>query len=207
MVLIGNEYLDQLFVWHVDYLRESGNKEPMHTFTRLNMAHTLRILVTEGRGNELAFRVQKRYSCPLWVLDPEPISGNTPADQLPTIPTNVTAYATPITVETHPFGMEGYYHKPYPLRKYLGRPLGILMGRAVNSREVIKFLANKLGGSHADDELVGDAETLHFLNEGVLIFGEKAIFSFFDDCAEMIWRALAPLRDEVVTSLRASAKL
>jgi hypothetical protein len=201
MVLVGKEYLDQLFVWHVEDLHRCGLVQPRNPFLRLRMAHTLRILVTEGRGNELAFRVQERYRCPLWALVAEPISGNTPADELPTIPANVKSYATPITAETHPFGTNGYYHKPYELTKYLDHRLGILMSRSINSRQVIKFLANKLGGSHADDELVRDYEILYFLNQSISIMGEKAVFELFDNCAVMIWRALAPLRDEIAASL------
>jgi len=84
------------------------------------------------------------------------------------------------------------------------------MGRPIHAREVIKFLANKLGGSHADDELVDhqhnvDAETLYFLNQRVSVFGEGAIFHLFDSCAPMIWRSLAPLRDEVSAAYQATA--
>jgi len=205
MVLVGNEYLDQLFIWHVDDLQACGRAKPHHPFLRLRIAHTLRILVTEGAGNELAYRVRERYTCPLWVLVPEAISGNTPADQLPKIPANVVSYATPITVETHPRGTDGYYHKPYELKMYLDRPTGILMKRPIKPRELIKFLANKLGGSHADNELVDhpkniDAETLYFLNQRISIMGEQAIFKLFDNCAPMIWRCLAPLRDEVAAN-------
>ena len=46
------------------------------------------------------------------------------------------------------------------------------MYRPIKPRELIKFLANKLGGSHADDELVDseknvDAETLFILGRVV----------------------------------------
>jgi hypothetical protein len=212
MVLVGDEYLDKLFVQHVNDLQTCGLTEPRTNFLRLRMAHTLRLLVTEGRGNDLAARVQRRYSTHLWVLVPEPTSGNTPRAQLPDIPPQITAYATPITNDTHPFGMDGYYHKPYRLQDYLARPIGILMYREVLPREVIKFLSNKMGGSHADDELVDhpqnvDAETLFFLNKNISIFGEGAVFRLFDQAAPMIWRALAPLRDEVVGAYQPNIEL
>ena len=203
MVLVGDEYHSKLFVRHVDDLEQCGQIEPRGVFERLKMAHTLRLLVTEGKGNELAFRVQKRHSSPLWVLVPEPISGNTPIDQLPDVPDEFYEHATPITEESFPFGTDGYYHKPYALEDYLQRPLGVLMRRSIVPREIIKFLANKMGGSHADDELVDspknvDAETLYFLNRNISIFGEGAIYKFFDDAAPLIWRSLIPLRNEVV---------
>jgi hypothetical protein len=203
MVLVGDEYHSKLFVRHVDDLQQCGQIEPRGVFERLKMAHTLRLLVTEGKGNELAFRVQERYSSPLWVLVPEPISGNTPIDQLPDVPDEFYEHATPITEERFPFGTDGYYHKPYALEDYLQRPLGVLMRRSIVPREIIKFLANKMGGSHVDDELVNrpknvDAETLYFLNKNISIFGEGAIYDFFDNAAPFIWRSLIPLRNEVV---------
>jgi hypothetical protein len=77
------------------------------------------------------------------------------------------------------------------------------MRRSIVPREIIKFLANKMGGSHVDDELVNrpknvDAETLYFLNKNISIFGEGAIYDFFDNAAPFIWRSLIPLRNEVV---------
>lgn len=205
MVLVGDDYLDKLFVLHVDDLRSVGQADPRTPFLRLRMAHTLRLLVTGGRGNKLAARVQQRYSTPLWVLVPEPIAGNTPREELPIVPQNVINYATPITNEQYPFGTEGYYHKPYALEDYMTRPLGVLMRRPIHARELIKFLANKLGGSHADTELVDDqnnvdAETLFFLNQKISVFGEGAIFHLIDVCAPMLWRSLAPLRDEVAAT-------
>jgi hypothetical protein len=204
MVLIGNEYLDKLFVQHVDDLQGCGSK-PRTTFLRLRMAHTLRLLVTSGRGNDLAVRVQQRYACPLWVLVPEPIAGNTPADQLPRVPDAVIAYATPITNRTHPRGTEGYYHKPYSLSDYLAKPVGVLTRRPIIAGELIRFLANKLGGSHADEELLDhpnnvDAETLWFLNHHISIFGTGSVYALFDGVAPTVWRSLAPLRDEVASA-------
>ena len=203
MVLVGDEYHSKLFVKHVDDLQQCGQIEPRGVFERVKMAHTLRLLVTEGKGNELAFRVKERYSSPLWVLVPEPISGNTPIEQLPNVPAEFYEHATPITEEKFPFGTDGYYHKPYALEDYLERPLGVLMHRSIVPREIIKFLANKMGGSHADDELVDspknvDAETLYFLNQNISILSERAIYKFFDNAAPLIWRSLIPLRNEVV---------
>lgn len=207
MVLVGDQYLDELFISHVDDLQAVGETGSRTQFLRLRMAHTLRLLVTAGRGNDLAARIQARYATPLWVLVPEPISGNTPREQLPLIPENVRSYATPITDANYPFGTEAYYHKPYTLNEYIVRPLGVLMGRSVNARELIRFLANKLGGSHADHELIDDdrnvdSETLFYLNNRITVFGEGAIFHLFDACTPMIWRSLAPLRDEVAAARR-----
>jgi len=119
MVLVGDDYLDELFVWHVDDLRCAGQKRPRTPFLRLRMAHTLRLLVTGGPGNQLAQRVQQRYTTPLWVLVPEPISGNTPREQLPIIPQNILNYATPITNEKYPLGTDAYYYKPYTIKEYM----------------------------------------------------------------------------------------
>ncbi len=69
MTLEGDDYLDQLFVWHVDDLLACClQNEELHPFTRLRMAHTLRILTLNGKGNHLAFRVQKRRQSELIVL-------------------------------------------------------------------------------------------------------------------------------------------
>jgi len=35
MVLVGNEYLDQLFIWHVDDLQACGRAKPHHPFLRV----------------------------------------------------------------------------------------------------------------------------------------------------------------------------
>lgn len=208
MVLVGNDYIDQLFVWHVDDLYACGITEPKTTFLRLRMAHTLRILLDDRNDNYLAYRVQRRYTSPLWVLVPEPISGNTPRCDLPQIPENVLKYATPVTDEHYPFGTDGYYHKPYRLSEYLEHELGILASRSIRTKEVILFLANKLGGSHARENLRDergkhalDAETLYLLNKNFRFYGTGAVFSMFDSCSHLLWRALAPLREEVARSL------
>ena len=169
MVLVDDAYHDKLFVNHVDDLRQCGTTAPRTGFLRLRMAHTLRLLVTEGDGNSLAARVQQRYSTPLLVVMHEAESGNIPRDKLLPVPKNVMGYVEPITKDSHP---PGTYHKPYTLSDYLDRTAGVFF-RPIKPRELIKFFANKMGGSHADDELLDlgkggrsvDAETLHFLNK------------------------------------------
>jgi hypothetical protein len=89
---------------------------------------------------------------------------------------------------------------------------GSLTGRAITPREMIQFFANKLGGVHADKNLVDiadggrsvDAETLHLINKKVSIFGEEALFHQFGVIAERVWRACAPLRDELLSRSKAT---
>jgi hypothetical protein len=77
---------------------------------------------------------------------------------------------------------------------------------------MIQFLANKLGGVHADKNLVDiadggrsvDAETLHTINQKVSIYGEEALFHEFAVVAVRIWRACAPLRDEFLAKAKAT---
>lgn len=129
-------------------------------------------------------------------------------------------YAPEISNRTHPFGLEGYFHSPYKMDEYLARPhmvlpnakSGSLTGRTITPREMIQFLANKLGGVHVDKNLVDiadggrsvDAETLHMINKKVSIFGEEALFHEFGVIAERIWRACAPLRDELLAKAKAT---
>jgi hypothetical protein len=46
MALEGDDYLHQLFVWHVDDLLNCCDQQPLHPFIRLRMAHCLRILTS-----------------------------------------------------------------------------------------------------------------------------------------------------------------
>jgi hypothetical protein len=122
-------------------------------------------------------------------------------------------YAPQISDRTHPLGVNGYFHCPYKMDEYLRLPHMVLpnpkssssTGRAITPREMILFFANKLGGVHADKNLVDvsqggrsvDAETLHLINKSVSIFGEEALFREFGVITERVWRACAPLRDEL----------
>src|SRR5258708_20425220 len=78
MILEGDDYLDQLFVWHVDDLLNCCYQEPPHPFTRLRMAHSLRILTLDGDGNRLAFHVKRRRRSELIVIVAE---AGVPEDQ------------------------------------------------------------------------------------------------------------------------------
>ena len=125
------------------------------------------------------------------ILVPEPISGNPRHNGSRMFPPPVMYYAPEISNRTHPFGLEGYFHCPYTMDEYLVRPhmvlpdakSGSLTGRAITPREMIQFFANKLGGVHADKNLVDianggrsvDAETLQMINKKVSIFGGSAI--------------------------------
>jgi hypothetical protein len=206
------EWLDQLFVQDVSELERLGNLNPRSDYALLQMSGILRRLVADEQP--LAHHARSRCSTPLVVLAPEPISGNPRYDPSRVLPPTVMHYAPEISNRTHPFGLEGYFHCPYTMDEYLGRPHMVLpnvksdsmTGRAITPREMIQFFANKLGGVHADKNLVDiadggrsvDAETLHLINKKVSIFGEEALFHQFGVIGERIWRACAPLRDELL---------
>src|SRR5713101_1682813 len=194
MTLEGDDYLDQLFVWHVDDLLACClQNEELHPFTRLRMAHTLRILTLNGKGNHLAFRVQKRRQSELIVLIAEAHGDEEPE----IIPSEILRYFEPITEESHPPGVS--YH-PYKLGKYLDlRGQMILDKRDITPRAAITFLARKMGGSHVDDDRSSEIEFL--LNKRFRIFGDGAIYTFFDGCAYNICQSLMPLRNEVAVAL------
>ena len=192
--LEGDDYLDQLFVWHVDDLLNCCDRQPLHPFTRLRMAHSLRILTLDGPGNRLAFHVQKRRRSPIVVLvDDASVSD----EEAQNIPPDVARFFPPITEQSHPPGMA---YRPYKLQEYLDHEnLMILAQRPIKPRAVITFLANKMGGSHLDADRSLEIE--YSLNKWVTINGVGAIYNFFDGCAYNICRSLMPLRNEVAVAL------
>ncbi len=192
--LEGNDYLDQLFVWHVDDLLACCYQRPLHPFTRLRMAHSLRILTLDGAGNRLAFHVQKQRRSRLIVLVAD-VYGSDGADAQ-NLPPDVVPFFPPITTQSHPPGMA---YRPYKLQDYLDHErLMILAQRPIKPRAVITFLANKMGGSHLDANRSSVIE--YSLNKWVTINGEGAIYNFFDSCAFDICRSLMPLRNEVAAT-------
>jgi hypothetical protein len=194
MDLEGDDYLDQLFVWHVDDLLTCCDKQPLHPFTRLRMAHSLRILTLDGTGNRLAFHVQKRRRSRVVVLVAE---AGVCDEEAQSIPPDVVRFFPPITEQSHPPGMA---YRPYKLQEYLDHDgLMILAQISIRPRAVITFLANKMGGSHLDENRSSRVE--YSLNKWVTINGEGAIYNFFDGCAYDICRSLIPLRNEVAEAL------
>ncbi len=200
MVTLPPEHLDEIFIYKVDRLRELGTKEPRTNPIRVDMAGCLRPLVHDN----LAERVAQRYTTPLLVLRPEPESGNPKSGHGIDIPENVMRYAQPITKETHP---PGFFHCPYTLDEFLDVPLGVLASQPITARECIRLLSDKLGAIHMATELVDGtgrkpirAKTLYQINEGFIIFGTPGVFKLFDGAAAMIWRCLAPLRDEIASA-------
>ncbi|WP_439375336.1 hypothetical protein [Bradyrhizobium sp. DASA03120] len=192
--LEGDDYLDHLFVWHVDDLLSCCDRQPLHPFTRLRMAHTLRILTLDGPGNRLAFHVQKRRSSQIIVLVADAY-GDEEAEQ--NIPFDVARFFPSITEESHPPGIA---YRPYTLQKYLDLDDRLILAQiSFRPRAVITFLANKMGGSHLDADRASRIE--YALNKWVTIGGVGAIYKFFDGCAYDICRALMPLRNEVAAAL------
>jgi hypothetical protein len=194
MILEGDDYLDQLFIWHVDDLLNCCDQQPLHPFTRLRMAHSLRILTLDGSGNRLAFHVQKRRRSRIVVLVAD---AGVREEEAQSIPPDVIRFFPPITEQSHPPGMA---YRPYKLQEYLDHEgLMILAQRPIKPRAVITFLANKMGGSHLDADRSSEIEYL--LNKWVTIDGEGAIYHFFEGCAYDICRSLMPLRNEVAVAL------
>jgi hypothetical protein len=195
MILEGDDYLDQLFVWHVDDLLNCCcSQDPLHPFTRLRMAHALRILTLDGPGNRLAFHVQKRRHSDLIVLLAD---ADVTEEEVQSIPSDIMRFFPPITEQSHPPGMA---YRPYKLSRYLDhKELMIVAERSVTPRAVITFLANKMGGTHVDTDRSFKIEYL--LNKWVTIDGEGAIYYFFESCAFLICRSLLPLRNEVAAAL------
>jgi hypothetical protein len=193
MILEGDDYLDQLFVWHVDDLLNCCYQDPPHPFTRLRMAHSLRILTLDGDANRLAFHVQRRRRSELIVLVAE---AGVPEDEVQSIPPDLIQFFPPITERSH---LPGMAYRPCKLARYLDHEgLMILAERPIKPRAVITFLANKMGGSHLDADRSSEIEYL--LNNWVTIDGEGAIYHFFEGCAYDICRSLLPLRNEVAVA-------
>jgi hypothetical protein len=124
------------------------------------------------------------------------------------------AYAPEISERTHPGGLEGYFYSVYGLEEFLDRTQVVLPypdrleGRPINARELIKLMAEHLGGVHLEPELRDQhgkkgiaADTLYRINSKVSLFGQEALYHQFDAVAVRIWRSLAPLRDEVHEAL------
>ena len=200
MILEGDDYLDQLFVWHVDDLYNCCYQDhPPHPFTRLRLAHSLRILTLDGGGNRLAFRVQRRRRTELMVLVAE---ADVPEDVVQSISPALLRFYPPVAEQSH---VPGVAYRPYKLARYLNHGLMILGERPIKPRAVITFLANKMGGSHLDANRSSEFEYL--MNKWHTIDGEGAIYYFFDVCAYDICRSLLPLRNEVATALGQAVRL
>jgi hypothetical protein len=201
MAVQDPEYLDKLFVQDVAELERLGRQTPRDNYSVLQMSAVIRRLFCDEQC--LAQHASKRLGMPLIFLVPEPIAGNPAYDPKRTFHPLVLKYAPEISERTHPFGREGFFHAPYDMIEYLERPHMVLphkgQGRAIRPRELVKFFANKMGGVHADKNLVDDskldAETLHTINESVSIFGQPALFQQFGHIADAAWRCAAPLRD------------
>lgn len=207
VVALPLDHIHDQFIYDVDRLYSLGVTRPRTKPIRHDMAAILRKLVLDRR---LAENVAKNFTTPLLVIVPEPISGNPRKEATESIPENVMRYAPEISDRTHPGGLEGYFHCPYPLREFLERPQVVLplpnelKGRPITSRELISLMSDKLGGVHLEPEIKDSSgkkaiasETLYLINKSVSIFGEEALYQTFDVVAEMLWRSLAPLKDEV----------
>ncbi len=205
-------YLDNLFVADVNELERLGKINPRSDYEHLQMSAILRRLTLDEQP--IVHHAAKRCQTPLIILVPEPKSGNPRYDPEWTIPAPLVKYAPEISERTHPTGTRGYFWCPYELDGYLRRThmvlpandrSGALRGRPISPSEMILFLANKLGGVHADRKLRDladggrsvDAATLHQINQHVSIFGKASIFQQFGIVAERVWRCCAPLRDEL----------
>src|SRR5258706_16290223 len=172
MILEGDDYLDQLFVWHVDDLLNCCYQNPLHPFTRLRMAHSLRILTLDGSGNRLAFHVQKRRRSRIVVLVAD---AGVHEEEAQSIPPDVIRFFPPITEQSHPPGMA---YRPYKLQEYLNHDgLMILAQRPIKPRAVITFLANKMGGSHLDADRSSEIEYLLNKWSQSMEKGRSTIFS------------------------------
>jgi hypothetical protein len=202
--------LDELFVHDVDELERLGRISPRSDYQHLQMSGILRRLACDEQP--LIPHASKRSTIPAIVLVPEPRSGNPKFDPTYQIPPALRKYAPQLTEDQYPGGANGYFLCPYSVQDYLARPHmvlpakhkdGQLKGRPISPREMILFLANKLGGVHADRNLKDlgdggrsvDAETLYQINQHVSIYGQSSIFQQFGIVAERIWRCCGPMRD------------
>ena len=212
-VKLSSAWLDQLFIQDVGELERLGNLSPRTHYTLVRISGILRKLVLDEQP--LVHHAVSRCLTPFIILVPEQILGSSRYEVSRVFPALVTKYAPEITEQTHPSGSRGYFLCPYLLPEYLKyvhmvlpstNKAGNLEGRSITVREMILYFADKLGGVHADknlDDIVDggravDAETMHSINEKVSIFGEGALFNQFGIIGERIWRACAPLRDELL---------
>jgi hypothetical protein len=69
----------------------------------------------------------------------------------------------------------------------------------VTPRGVITFMANKMGGTHLDED--SSQEHAYWQNKGLIVKGEGAIYLTLEDCARRICCSLMPLRNEVALAL------
>lgn len=211
MITLPQRHLNEEFVYNVDRLRELGFTRQRAKPLSHDMAGILRKLVLDRK---LAQTVAANYTTPLLVLVPEPISGNARHGRCPAIPECVMAYAPAINEQTHPSGLRGYFHCAYELDEFLDRTQVVLPypdrleGRPITAHELIKLLADHLGGVHIHPKVKDQgkkkgiaAETLYNINLRVSIYGQEALYHEFDTVAARIWRCLAPLRDEVTEAL------
>lgn len=171
MIAQSQEYLEKLFIADVDELSRLGQQKPRTNTIRLRISGLLRKLVADEQP--LALQVERGSRLPLLILVAEPIAGNPRYDPHTSIPDEILKYIPEITDQTHPGGKQGYFYCPYPLDQYMRKCHMVLFGRTISPREVIKFLANKMGGIHAEKNLKDisdggrsvDAETLYQANE------------------------------------------
>ena len=203
MRLQAKDHLHKLFINDVDELARLGNTDPRTNHVRLQMSGILRRLVADQHS--LATIAAADCRSPLVFLVPEPISGNRRYKTQEETEPAVLRYWPEITEQSHPGGKRGWFYCRCDLSEFLDRPNMVLMHRSITPKEMIKFLANKMGGVHADPTLEDrdeggrsvDAHTLWELNERVSILGERALYQRFDGLAETIWRSCMPLRDEL----------
>jgi hypothetical protein len=203
----SDETLDRLFVHAVDELERLGTLQPRTQLTLIDMSAPVRRLVLDEQP--LVRHAKRRCKIPLIVLIPEPISGNPRFNEKLSIHTLIMKYAPEISQSNYPGGKKAYFHCPYSMDEYIVQPHMVLpinrdggiQGRKITPKEMIKLFANKLGGIHADINLRDseslEAETLFLINESISIQGEKTLFQQFGVICERIWRACAPLRDEL----------
>lgn len=208
------EWIDQVFIEDVNELERLGRLEPRKDIVLLRMSAILRKFVADEQP--LAFHAERRCTLPLTVLIPEPSFENPKHDPTRTFPSELMRYAPEISENSHPGGRDGWFYASYSMRDYLDRchmvmpavsEAGELAGRPITPREMIAFFANKLGGIHVDKNLNDiheggrsvDAKTLHEVNDRVKAFGHGVLFQQFGVVGERIWRACAPLRDELIS--------
>lgn len=213
MIQQDDEWLDELFICDINELERLGQSSPRSRYQHLQMSGILRRLVLDKHC--LAHHATKRCNAKLMVLVPEPISANPAYKPGFKLPTANQMYAPDITSLNRGFNGDAYFLRPYGLDAYLSRthmilPIsdkcGTLQGRKINPKEIILLLANKLGGAHAERVLLDlsdggisvDAETLMKINLNVSIGGNQSLFHQFGVIAEHIWRACAPLRDQLI---------
>jgi len=202
MIEQAPEYLDHLFVDVVNDLETKGGTMPCTDYIRLKMSALVRQLVLDKQS--LLRHAAARCTTPAIVLVPEPLSGNPRYDPNYVLHPAVIPYAPEINDNTFPGGVRGYFNSPYTMEEYL-KCTHMVIGRPITPREIIRFLANKMGGVHAEAALKDlnqggqsvDGERLFRINKHVSIYGEESIFRAFHKIAGRVWACCAPLRDEL----------